>query len=279
MNRQSRAAAAKHTLAVLESGEYTLANGAKVSIAAQLAACLGATRLYEPAELEALLPPGGAASTPAAIELRNETTLQGIARLHAAGVADIGALNFASARNPGGGFQGGAQAQEESLARSSALYASQLRAGDFYERHRRASSLLYSDAMIFSPRCPVFRDDAGELLADPHAASFITCAAPNAGAVRANQPADVQHLPRVLQRRAGLVLALAAHLGLRCLVLGAWGCGVFRNDPAEVAGIFGELLFGPAEWSRRFDRVVFSVFDAAEAQPTFRAFERTLPRG
>lgn len=279
MNRQSRAAAAKHTLAVLESGEYTLATGAKVSIAAQLAACLGATRLYEPAELETLRAPGGTASTPAAIELHNETTLQGIARLHAAGVQDVGALNFASARNPGGGFQGGAQAQEESLARSSALYASQLRVFDFYERHRRESSLLYSDAMIFSPRCPVFRDDAGELLEAPHAASFITCAAPNAGAVRANQPADAPHIPGVLRRRAELVLALAAHHGLRCLVLGAWGCGVFRNDPAEVAGVFGELLSGPAGWSRHFDRVVFSVFDASAAQPTYRAFESILPRG
>ena len=279
MNRQSRAATAEHTLAVLDSGEYTMANGAKVSIAAQLAACLEGTRLYEEAELEAIRAPVGDAATPAVIELRNETTLQGIARLHAAGVADIAALNFASARNPGGGFQGGSQAQEESLARCSGLYASLLRAGDYYERHRRDASLLYSDAMILSPGCPVFRDDAGELLETPHAVTFITCAAPNAGAVRANQPADAARIPQVLRQRAERVLALAVHRGLRCLVLGAWGCGVFRNDPAAVAGIFGELLSGPAQWTRRFDRIVFSVFDASATQSTYRAFGQVLPRG
>jgi uncharacterized protein (TIGR02452 family) len=58
------------------------------------------------------------------IEVVNETTLQGIAALHEEGAERIGALNFASAKNPGGGFLNGSEAREESLARSSALYAS-----------------------------------------------------------------------------------------------------------------------------------------------------------
>jgi uncharacterized protein (TIGR02452 family) len=142
----------------------------------------------------------------------------------------------------------------------------------YYERHRAQSSLLYTDAAILSPHCPVFRDDDGVLHA-PRLVSFVTCAAPNAGAVRANQPEQAGQIPRVLLQRAEGVLALAASCGYRTLVLGAWGCGVFRNDPAEVAGAFRELLFGAAEWSCHFETIAFSVFDGSASLATFRAFE------
>jgi uncharacterized protein (TIGR02452 family) len=273
--RKSRAGIAQTTLAAIEAGGYSLPDGTPVSIDAANQACIAATRLYEPGELARLAlderpAPGGERSV--RVEVRNETTLSGIARLHAAGHREIAVLNFASARNPGGGFLGGSQAQEESLARSSALYASLMSAWPYYERHRAQASLLYSDAAIFSPGCPVFRDDDGVFHA-PWLVHFITCAAPNAGAVQANQPQDVEQIPRVLARRAEGVLALAASRGCRALILGAWGCGVFRNDPAQVAHVFRELLFGAADWSLRFEALVFSVFDASETAPTFRAFD------
>ncbi len=85
----------------------------------------------------------------------------------------IGILNFASAKNPGGGFLGGSQAQEESLARSIALYASLQSEFQFYEEHREMVILLYSHSMIFSPNCPVFRDDQGVLLSKPMLASLL----------------------------------------------------------------------------------------------------------
>lgn len=275
MSRKSRAEIARSTLAAIEAGSYTLPDGTSVSIDAAIKACVSATRLFEPDELARLvleerLRPGGAHDT--RVEVRNETTLAGIARLHAAGIDDIAVLNFASARNPGGGFQGGSQAQEESLARSSALYASLMSAWPYYERHRAQHSLMYSDAAILSPCCPVFRDDAGVTHA-PMLVHFITSAAPNAGAVRANQPEDADRIPQVLAQRAEAVLALAASRGWRAIVLGAWGCGVFQNDPTEVAGTFHRLLFGTAAWNRRFDSVVFSVFDGSASAPTFRAFE------
>ncbi len=284
MNRNARIEAARHTLSVLDAGEYALADGAKVSIRAELDACVAATVLHEPAELAALvadLRTRPATGAPAQIEVVNETTLRGISQLHRAAAAHIGVLNFASARNPGGGFQSGSQAQEESLARSSGLHASLMRAWPYYERHRAASSLLYSDAIIWSPLCPVIRDDEGGLLPAPQLASFLTCAAPNAGAVQSNQPSDVPLIAPVLQRRAAGVLALAAQRGVRELVLGAWGCGVFRNDPAMVAGIFHELLLGPAQWSRHFARLRFSVFDTSRSLDTLGAFEnvfRAAPR-
>lgn len=47
-------------------------------------------------------------------------------------------------------------------------------------------SCLYSDAMIVSPDCPIFGDDEGNRLDRPVKATFITSAAPSAGAIATN---------------------------------------------------------------------------------------------
>jgi uncharacterized protein (TIGR02452 family) len=277
MSRGSRAKIAEQTLAILEAGHYEC-RGQTVPLAAALADCVDRTRQFSPEELATLVATSSVSeSVPGRIELRNETTLQAVADLYAAGERDVAALNFASARNPGGGFLGGSQAQEESLARSSALYPSLMRAWPYYEHHRLAKSLLYTDAAILSPECPVFRDDDGSLLPVPHPVHFITCAAPNAGAVRARQPEDASRVPEVLLRRAEGVLALAASQRYPVLVLGAWGCGVFQNDPRVVAGVFRELLLGARQWARRFSVIRLAVFDAAPQTSTFAAFEQAFP--
>lgn len=279
MSKETLKQLASRTLALIEQGHYTPAPGQRVEIAAAVQHCRNATRLYSPEQLvslQAAVTATAATALAARIDVVNETTLQGIA--HA--VAEYGedavvALNFASARSPGGGFLNGMQAQEESLARSSALYVSLLEAMPFYEDHRASRSLLYSDAMILSPRCPVICDDDGKLLANAYCAGFITSAAPNAGAIATQRPDELPWIETTLRRRAALVLALAASQGYRQLVLGAWGCGVFRNDPEQVASIFAELLHS-ADWAGRFEYVRFSVLDTAAGAPIFRAFQRAL---
>jgi uncharacterized protein (TIGR02452 family) len=277
MKRNSRAQIAEQTVAIVAQRSYVRADGETVHLEPHLGDCLAGTRFFDPRQLDRVgnkVLVGPAADEPASIEARNETTLAGIARLLADGAGPVAALNFASAKNPGGGFLGGAQAQEESLARNSALYASLQQAPEYYRRHRAGDSALYSDAMILSPGCPVFRDDDGRLLDEPLLATFITSAAPNAGAVARNSPDELSRIPDVFRRRAELVLALAADHGHPALVLGAWGCGVFRNDPELVAGVFAELL--AAGWTRRFRRIVFSVLDTSAGQATFDAFRRAL---
>jgi uncharacterized protein (TIGR02452 family) len=276
-----RAELARDTVGIVERGSYRSASGRVVEIAQPIRDCLEATRYYPPEELERLREnvlghPGNDHST--VFEVVNETTLSGIARVLSLGQGPVAALNFASAKNPGGGFLNGSQAQEESLARSSALHASQLRAWEFYERHRASSSLLYSDAMILSPGCPIFRDDDGKLLDEPRMAAFITSAAPNAGAAANNRPAELPSIPGVFRRRSEYVLALAASQGYRQLVLGAWGCGVFRNDPGIVAESFAAHL-RHGSWSGRFDRVVFSILDSSRSQSGLTAFRRALILG
>lgn len=273
MSRAHRLELAKQTVEIAERGHYVAEDGRNVDIGPAVHACIQGTRLYAPDTLEVLrqtVLASPAPGTRTVIEVVNETTLAGIARLSAENAGPVAALNFASARNPGGGFLNGSQAQEESLARSSALYLSQLQAGEFYRQHRAAPSLLYSDAMILSPECPVFRDDDGRLLAEPQLVTFITSAAPNAGAIASNAPEELSAIPEVFRRRSALVLALAASCGYRRLVLGAWGCGVFRNDPALVAAVYANHLHGA--WAGRFERIVFSVLDTSSKQATFDAF-------
>ncbi|MDZ7720577.1 MAG: TIGR02452 family protein [Balneolaceae bacterium] len=268
---------ARRTLQILEREKYRSPKGQTVDISEQLQFCLEHTECYTPEQLEAMFqtvlknPISGRTET--RFEVRNETTLQGSRRLaQEEKFENIGVLNFASARNPGGGFLKGAQAQEESLARSSGLYFSLKYCPSFYEYHRSHRSTLYSDRMIWSPGCPVFRTDDGALLEEFYTVHFITSPAPNAGAVEQNEPENISKIEYVLRERSSKILALAAHHGCDALVLGAWGCGVFQNDPETVAKIFRNHIGQTGAFHNCFQKVLFSVLDSSEDKSTIRPF-------
>lgn len=268
--RNARATVAAETLKIIERGRYVLPDGKEVELAASIAASVAATKLYRDTP-----PLGENAGTlfPTRISVTPETTSEAIARLSREGQGIVGALNFASARNPGGGFLGGAQAQEEAITRASALYPCLLKQPEYYERNRANRSALYLDLAIFSPDVAFFRDDSGKLLGSPVFASVITAPAPNAGAVRANEPANEDKLVPALRRRAALVLAIAKVEGITRLILGAWGCGVFRNEPATVARIFHEHLSLGGAFHGAFQNVVFAIYDPTPGQATLAAFQ------
>ncbi|MGE7435897.1 TIGR02452 family protein [Kitasatospora sp. NPDC001175] len=258
---------------IAERGSYRAdGTGAVVEIGGLLAAARAGTVSYGPAEVVGGIGRGPFTGAP---EVTAEGSMQAARRLVEEGGEHVGVLNFASARNPGGGYLRGARAQEEDLCRSALLYHCLLAAPDYYEAHRASADLRYSHRVIFSPRVPVIRQGNGALLARPHTVSFLTSPAPNAGqlALRAGgTPVDVRG---VLAERAERVLAVAARHGVRELVLGAWGCGVFRNDPAEVAAAFEHAL---GAYGAAFTRVVFAVWDRAAVSVNRTAFERRFGR-
>jgi uncharacterized protein (TIGR02452 family) len=264
--RSARQAIAEETLTILRTGSYSHPGAGQVLLARQIDRAVRATRLHPPDEP---LPELAAATDLPVIEVTSETTLEAARRLG----ADVACLVFASARNPGGGFRTGANAQEESIARASALYACQQAVPEFYQFHRRLADHRYSDRIIYSPQVPVFRGDDGGLLARPYAAAFLTAAAPNLTAIRASQPEAADTVPAVLCARARRVLQVAAAHGHRRLVLGAWGCGVFGNDPAIVATAFHSLL---QERGGGFDLVVFAVHDPQPGRPTYALFREIV---
>ncbi|MFG2309284.1 TIGR02452 family protein [Streptomyces sp. NPDC048566] len=264
-------AIARQTEEIVASGCYRGPGGGEVSIAAAVAAARSGTRLHGPGPVPAPVP----SSVGTSFEVTGESSLEAARRLRSAGAGPVAVLNFASARNPGGGYLNGAQAQEEALCRASALYTCLLRARDFYDHHRAHRDAFSTDRVVHSPGVPVFRDDGGLLLDEPFTAGFLTAAAPNAGVVRRTAPERAARLPHALGVRAERVLETAAAHGYRRLVLGAWGCGVFRNDPAQVAGAFRGLLAG-GRFDGVFEHVVFGVLDRTRDRATYQAFAQVF---
>lgn len=203
------------------------------------------------------------------VQVSNETTLRAAFRLVERGLKPL-ALNFANGVHPGGGFLGGARAQEEVLCRSSALYQT-LVEDPMYEAHRQRPRPDSTDWAIYSPDVPVFRRDDGTALEHYWLLSFLTCAAPYAPEI--GQP----EAGNLLQRRIHRTLTIAQGYGHAALVLGAWGCGAFANGPHRTAvdfrqalesdfkGAFSEIVFAITDWSpeRRFLGPFRDVFSPA----------------
>ncbi len=192
---------------------------------------------------------------------------------------DVLCLNFGSAKHKGGGFLKGSQAQEESLARASGLYSCLLQASAYYNANRSSKRHgMYEDLIIYSPDVPVFRDDNDVLIRHPWKTSIITAPAPNRGALTQRQSSSNEEGSRVetlvretFEKRIDMVLSTATHFGHRNLILGAWGCGVFKNDPKMVASLFKKALL-KKNFEGAFDNVIFAVLDRTKGRETFDAF-------
>ena len=277
MSRSKRKMLAEETLAIIDGGGYDI-DGQTIDLQSEIREAVAEARLLRPADLQQLsrsLPDQPQYDT--TISVSNETTLQAARRL--ACDVDQGAvfvLNFASAKNPGGGFLGGSQAQEESIARSSSLYPTLTVCPEYYDINRGCGTAIYTDHMIYSPCVPVFRNDVGELLDEPYLISVLTAPAVNAGAVKKNEPDRISEIEGTMRRRIGYVLHAALSMGHEDLVLGAWGCGVFRNDPAQIAGLFVEQLAPGGLFAGRFRRIAFAVLDSKGDRKIIGPFEQAL---
>lgn len=262
---------AKRTLQICESGQYVAPSDAVVEIGPAQRAAEAGTRLYRPDGLRVLLDASGGSGPPPTMTVTDETTQIAGQRMAADGPVVL--LNFASARNPGGGFLRGAKAQEEDVTRCSGLYPCLLRAPEYYRVNRAQSSMMYTDHIIYSPGVPFMRVKADTLLEVPFEASVITAPAPNAGEARRKR--EGEKVSATLRRRAGMVLAIAQDNGHRRLLLGAWGCGVFQNDPTEVAGVFKDWLIG-ARFAGAFDQVDFAIHDNTQDRRVLTAFRAVI---
>jgi len=248
-------------------GFYSDDSGARVDWRAQVEAALAAKRSIRPEDPLPEPAPGAAHHTE--VQVRNETTLVAARRLVEEGERPL-ALNFANGVHPGGGFLRGARAQEEVLCRSSALHATL--AGDpMYAAHAARPLPDSSDWAILSPGVPVFRRDDGSRLAQPWTLGFLTAAAPYAPAL--GQPAAGDLLAARIRR----VLAIAAASGYEVLVLGAWGCGAFGNDPERTARDFRRAL--EEERAGRLRRVVFAIADWSPARRFLGPFRDAFAAG
>ena len=254
--RSTAAALGTSAVEAVSVGYYLNTAGHKVDWSSEVEAACSTKRSISP---DASLPtPGRIPQWETRIRVANETTLRASLHPVESGLRPL-RMNFANGIHPGGGFLGGARAQEEVLCRSSALYRT-LVDDPMYEHHRGRQRPDSTDWAILSPNVPVFRKDDGTELDHPWLLSFLTSAAPCAPSI--GQP----EAGNLLQKRILRVLAIARAYGYATLVLGAWGCGAFANDPHRTAsdfrhaletgysGAFSDVVFAIADWSpeRRF---------------------------
>jgi len=206
--------------------------------------------------------------------VENISTVAAIHMLSAEGKKAVGVLNFASAKNPGGGFLNGAKAQEESLAVSSTLYPTLTAHEEYYRQNRAHQSMMYLDYGIFSPEVVFFRDEAFQLTETPVKASVLTLPAVNMGQVllKGENQAEAK---RVMYQRMRLALGIFAEQNVKHLVLGAYGCGVFQNDPREIAIWWKELM--EEGMGQYFDSVFYAVLDHSKGQYCIKAFQEQWP--
>ncbi|OJT13805.1 hypothetical protein TRAPUB_9652 [Trametes pubescens] len=267
------------TLDAINDGHYTL-DGTMYDLRVPVAVSKQHTQYYAPDSLLSTWqnspPPTRPNSDSTNFSVLEVSTLEGVRLLHDALRPDtpnapahkIGVLNFASAKKPGGGFLSGAQAQEESIARSSTLHPTLMTrtAQAFYTLHNRdAKGGYYSHAMIYSPGVVVFRDDAGAWV-PPALVDILTSPAVNAGVVRTTLHGRVagagveDKIEQAMRERMARILFLFETKGVRSLVLGSFGTGVFKNNVGTVARIWADLLMGDgSRFKDSFDHVVFAV--------------------
>lgn len=198
-------------------------------------------------------------------------------------------LNFASATNPGGGVTRGSSAQEESLCRCSTLYPclkTPALANGFYGFHRQRHDVRYTDACIFTPGIVILKSDTDVPARLPDdkwsQVDVISCAAPNLrqqpynemnpGIGNAVKVSDTELL-ELHKSRAEQIVSVAAANGADSLILGAFGCGAFQNDPYIVAHAYQEVL---PVFKGYFENVRFAVYCTPRDQQNYLAFQSVI---
>lgn len=177
-------------------------------------------------------------------------------------------LNFASFLHPGGGFTNGMIAQEEALCHVSGLYPILEAQKNYYNYNsKHKNSGLYDHCMIVSKDVPFFYKDRKM---NHH---VITCAATNCSSCLRYKHGDgIEEYQKQLKERAEMVYLQAALTGADTIILGAWGCGVFRHDPAFVAKMWLEIT---KKYDGLFEHVIHPVPNEmfGQSAENYRAFE------
>ena len=199
----------------------------------------------------------------------------------------VGVLNFASSTNPGGGVTKGSTTQEECLCRCSNLYLTLYQEKcirEYYNVNKKYMSNLGSDAIIYSRNVYVFKDKDYNMLPveDRFYVDVLTCAAPNLRENPRNQynsdaPEEKltvtdEELYNIHVKRARNILNVAVKNEDDYLILGAFGCGAFRNNPEIVAKAYKDVL---QDYMYCFKVIDFAIIDGKYSN-NYEIFKRIL---
>ena len=271
-NRNQNSLIANDTVTMITGlGIYRCEEGTEVDLSSLIATAIGQSITYTPDTSQTAADSVKISVTHnTEIEVEYESTLAAARRLSEEHPGKrVGVLNFASAKNPGGGFLNGSMAQEEELASASALYVCIKDSPMYAANTADPNNCLYQHYMIYSPDVPVFRDNDANYIPDPYLITILTVPAVNAGVAR-KKDIGLDVINATTEERMDRLLAIAVWHQINVLILGSWGCGVFGGDIQTVAKMFIQFLTGKYEGA--FCAVSFSTLDESHV----KVFEQQL---
>lgn len=194
------------------------------------------------------------------------------------GYENVAVLNFASATNPGGGVKRGSNAQEECLCRCSTLYkclSTNFLWKNYYEYHRNLEDTLYTDTVVYTKDVLIFKSDTELPYLLPENEWFtvnvLTAPAPN---IRREICIEKEDLLNLFKNRIRKILSVSIINGNRNIVLGAFGCGAFKNPPEIVAKAFKEILIDE-QYRYEFNNIIFAILTSKDTDTkNIIAFEK-----
>ncbi len=242
----------KQNKAIFNRG-YRTSNGQMVSpVDLQLSSSCADSWKYALRNVPSLIP--GTEHT--VIQVQDQDTIHGAQDLINAGCLKVAMLNFANRHSPGGGYVNGANAQEEDLCRRTTLYPvlDNLRNKGQYRIHH--------EELIYTPNVKIFRESHHhnfKLLDHPTSVQVLTQAAYNQK--RGGKHADcvsAREFETGTLNKIRLQLRVAKQNGCDAIVLGAFGCGAFRNNPEVVSNLYVQVL-NEAEFANQFRFIRFAI--------------------
>jgi uncharacterized protein (TIGR02452 family) len=263
--RQLRIEVFKSTLQAVKEGAYTLQNGKVVSLPLS-DKVTGSSKFYR-----------HEFNPTVKYEQRYDTQITVVngdcleyAHIVSEVEDDVCVLNMASRRNPGGGVLNGAGAQEEYLFRCSDYYRSLYRYASYAHDYGLSQSHYHYPldrdfGGIFSPDVTIFRsteENGYEFIEQPWKMNFIAVSGmnrPETTISDGEERIDWKLIPGI-KNKMRTIFHIAIDNGMRVLLLGALGCGAFKNPPKHTAELFKEVLSEP-EFKNVFKRVIFVIKD------------------
>ena len=191
----------------------------------------------------------------------------------------IAILNFASFKNPGGKFLDGSTAQEEMLCHTSYLYnvLESFYNSYYVPNQRNTFQCLYNHSALYCAGVRFWNMDLGDEITEqtPSAiADVITCAAPNKSAAKKYYDITSYQIDAELQQRIYFIRSICQIKQVDLLIAGAWGCGVFGNDPRFVAHHFkGVFETNPIQ----YPQIVIHPVPMDLSRTNYLAFKSKFP--
>lgn len=176
------------------------------------------------------------------IEVTTESTFSAAKRFKDNNIKEVCCLSFSSAYMPGDGSKQ-YRNQEAILSRRSSLIYSLINNKEMYTYNIEHMNPYHSNYMIYTPNVVVFRDDDDKLI-QPFRVSIISSTAVNYAEILKKHPngEKFQGVYKCMKDRCRKILQLCIKTNNKVLILGAFGCGSFKNDPETISQIFKELL-------------------------------------